>query len=287
MKRCSIIRRIAKEVAGEELAARIWKRIDIVGDIAVIKAPPYVSLNVLRNIASRLIEQLPYIKSVWLASSPVEGPYRVRESLTHLAGERRTETIYKEHGCRFKVDIAKVFITPRLNYEHARIAKLVGEGEVIVNMFAGAGLFSIIIACKARPKKVYSIDINPHAYRLMVENVALNKVNAIVEPILGDAAKVIEESLSNTADRVLMPLPELALDYLPYALKALSNGRGWLHVYLHIKYAKGENPLEIARAQLSARLDELGVDTYRFNLARRVRKVGPRTDQVVLDVLVG
>ena len=281
-----LLRRLAREVLGAEKAGQVWSRIDIIGDIAVVKKPftGTVTLEDLRVLAQALVERLPYVRSVWAVVSPVEGPYKTRR-LVHLAGEERTETVYVEHGCRFRVDVAKVFITPRLNYEHLRVARQVSEGEVIVNMFAGAGLFSIIIACKSRPRRVYSIDINPEAYRYMVENVRLNKVEGVVKPILGDAARIIEERLEGVADRVLMPLPELALDYLPYALRAL-RGRGVIHVYLHVHAPKGVDPLGESARMVEERLQGLGVLRYRLLQARRVRPVGPRLVQTVVDVEV-
>lgn len=280
-----LLRRIAEEVLGEEKARLIWSRLDVVGDIAILKKPLTDSITVsdLARVAEELVRRLPYIKSVWLAESPVEGPYKTRR-FTHLAGEERSETVYIEHGCRFKVDIRRVFITPRLNYEHLRIAKLVFPGEVVVNMFAGAGLFSIIIACKSKPGRAYSIDINPDAYRYMVENIELNKVGDTVIPILGDAAKVIVEELSGVADRVLMPLPELALDYLPYAVRAL-RGKGVIHVYLHVSTPKGTDPLKTSEQLVRDRLRELGVRHMVLG-SRKVRPVAPRTMQTVVDVVV-
>ncbi len=279
-----LLRRIAARVLGPEKAGRVWSRLDIVGDIAVVKAAPgSLSVEELRMIAEELLRELPYVRSVWLAASPVRGSHKVRR-LVHLAGEERTETVYVEHGCRFKVDIARVFVTPRLNYEHARVAGLVRPGEVVVNMFAGAGLFSVIIACKARPRRVYSIDINPAAYEYMKVNARLNRVEDVVVPILGDAAEVVSSRLRGVADRVLMPLPDLALEYLPHAVGAL-RGRGVIHVYLHVRAPKGSDPLALSTGMVSSRLDHLGV-LYRIAGVRRVRPVGPRTLQTVVDVVV-
>ena len=282
-----LLRRIARRALGEEKAARIWKRLDIVGDIAILRIPLDNSLSIeeAKLLASELLKELRYVKSVWAIASPTEGPYRLRR-LVHLAGEKRTITIYREHGCKFKVDVAEVFITPRLNYEHRRIAGLVRPGEVIVNMFAGAGLFSIVAACHARPARVYSIDINPRAYELMVENVRLNRVEGVVEPILGDAASVVAEKLRGVADRVLMPLPELALDYLYYAVEALRD-RGYIHVYLHVSEPKGLDPLLLASSIARDRaLSHPRVRDVRVEAARRVRSVGPRRVQVVVDLWV-
>lgn len=245
--------------------------------------PPYgvtPNFDEARAFALQLLSERRYIRSVWLAVSPVEGAYKVRR-LEYLAGEHRTETIYREHGCSFKVDIAKDFITPRLSYEHIRVARLVRPGEVIVNMFAGVGTFSIIIARHSQAKLVHSIDLNPDAYRHMVENIRLNKVEDKVIPYLGDAAQVIKEKLIGVADRVLMPLPDLSIPYLKYALAALRGG-GFIHLYLHVHAAKGEDPIDKAVREADEGFRGLGV-TWRLSGARVVRMVGPRFYQVVVD----
>jgi tRNA (guanine37-N1)-methyltransferase len=281
--RGKLLRKIALELGREDLASRLWGRLEVIGDIAVLRKSPEVEVDDLRLLAEELIRRLKYVKSVWLAVSPVEGPHRVREYV-HLAGEPRSTTIYKESGCLFKVDIRRVYISPALNYEHLRIANLVKPGETVINMFAGAGLFSIIIAKRARPAKVVSIDINPSAYELMRENIRLNKVEDVVEPVLGDAAEVIRRGYVGVADRVLMPLPELAMEYLPVAVDALK-GVGWIHVYEFISSESPEDALREAEERYARKLAGL-VEGFSIPFKRVVRSVGPMRYQVVLDIRV-
>lgn len=283
MTRGKLLKELAREVLGEELASKLWRRVEFIGDIALIRTPFDIDPDLLRPLADEMLKKFPYVKSVWAALPGVEGPYRLRKHIW-LAGEPKSETLYREHGCTFKVDINKVYVSPSLNFEHARVAKLVKPGEIIVNMFSGAGLFSIIIAKHSKPRKVYSIDINPEAYRYMLENVALNRVEDIVEPILGDAKEVIKSRLEHSANRVLMPYPELALDYLPYAIRTLENQQGWVHVYLHVRTERGEHWRVKARASIENRLTEIGVHHYELKTVRKIRNVGPRTHQVVADV---
>ncbi len=281
-----LLRRIAERVVGPGKAASIWTRIDIIGDIAVIKIPRNgdVTLEDMKALAREIMRELPYIRSVWAVASPTKEPYRVRE-LVHLAGEERSETVYVEHGCRFRVDVRRVFVTPRLNYEHRRIASLIRPGEVVVNMFAGAGLFSIIAACKSRPARVYSIDINPHAYRYMQVNAVENRVADVVVPLLGDAADIVKRRLRGVADRVLMPLPELALRYLYYAIEALKE-HGFIHVYLHARAPSKREAIELAEKSVLMEASRHPSADARVVYSRRVRMVGPRTVQVVVDLEV-
>ena len=284
MTRGDLLKRVAREVLGEDFAKRIWRRIEFIGDIALIRTPLGMSPEELRTLAEEILRRLPYVKSVWASLPGIEGPYRLRRHVW-LAGEQRSETLYREHGCVFKVDINRVYISPSLNYEHVRVARLVEPGEVVFNMFAGAGLFSIIIARQAEPSRVYSVDINPDAYYYMAENTRLNRVEDRVVPILGDAREVAESRLTRSADRVLMPYPELALEYLPYAVSSL-RGSGWIHVYLHVRTDRGEHWRSKARDLVEKRLHEISVQSYTISFVRKIRNVGPRLNQVVVDVCI-
>ncbi len=99
---------------------------------------------------------------------------------------------YKEGGCVFAVDVEKCYFSPRLLYERSRIASLVSPGETIVNMFAGVGCFSIIIAKNVGQTKVFSIDINPVAVQYMKENIRINRVFGKVIPLLDDSKEIIQ-----------------------------------------------------------------------------------------------
>jgi tRNA (guanine37-N1)-methyltransferase len=224
------------------------------------------------------------VKAVWRQASSVSGDYRLRK-LEFLLGERKTETIYKEYGCIYKIDLSKAYFSPRLSYERLRIAKLTQPKEVVLNMFAGVGCYSIFIAKHSEPKKVYSIDINPVAIQFLHENVRLNRVADKILPILGDAKKATETELQNVADRVLMPLPERAYEYLDSALLALKPEGGWIHYYAFEHAKKAENPIEKVEAKVSEKLHSLGVN-FQAEFGRIVRPIGPRWYQVVLDIHV-
>jgi tRNA (guanine37-N1)-methyltransferase len=274
---------VAREVLGEDFARRIWRRIEFIGDIALIRTPLNMNPEELRPLGEEILNRIPHVKSVWASIPGIEGPYRLRRHVW-LAGEQRSETLYREHGCVFKVDINRVYISPSLNYEHIRVARLVNPGEVVFNMFAGAGLFSIIIAKHSNPSRVYSVDINPDAYYYMVENIKLNHVEDKVHPVLGDA-KDVASKLSSSVNRVLMPYPELALDYLPYAVDSLKNS-GWVHVYLHVRTERGEHWRTKALRVISERLAEISARSYTVSHVRKIRNVGPRQHQVVVDLYI-
>ncbi|MDR0913308.1 MAG: hypothetical protein LBM96_12045, partial [Methanobrevibacter sp.] len=90
-----------------------------------------------------------------------------------------TETIHKENGCYFKLDLKKVMWSKGNVNERLRIAKLVNDNEIILDMFAGIGYFSIPIAVHSNPKTIYSIEINPDSYYYLNKNIELNNINKI------------------------------------------------------------------------------------------------------------
>lgn len=261
----------------------LFNSYDIIGDIAVIKVPeklvPKSSI-----IAKAIMKTHRHVKTVLKQVTPISGKLRLRE-LEWITGEKKTETVHKEFGCLFKVDLEKCYFSPRLLYERKRITDLVGNGEVVINMFAGVGCFSILIAKYTKVKKVYSIDINPVAIKYLSENAKLNNVEDIVEPIKGDSKKVILKLFRGKADRVLMPLPEKAYEYLDYAIEALNARGGWIHYYDFCQASKGENPVLKICDKVSQKLLKRKL-IFEIKLGRIVRSVGPRLYQVVLDIYV-
>ena len=274
-----------KAFLSEDEVSRLKSSLEIVGDIAILKIPEVLASKE-RIIGEAILKLNKNVKTVLKQESPVDGDFRVR-GFKLVAGENKTETVYREHGCILKVDVSKAYFSPRLQFERLRIAKLVNVGEVVVNMFAGVGSFSIVIAKKSKPSKVYSIDINPIAIKYLKENIALNKVENIVIPILGDAKEVINSKLLNVADRVLMPLPAKAYEYLPEAIKTLKNFSGWIHYYDFTHAKKDENPKEKVAKKVEERLKSLGFPIkFSIQNSRIVRSVGPNWYQVVLDIWI-
>ena len=262
---------------------KVYNSFDVVGDIAIIKLL-YDSAEMAQSVAEAIMSGHRNVKTVLVQESPVAGDLRLRR-LRHVAGENKTITVHRESGCLFSIDVAKCYFSPRLSHERMRIAKMVESGETVVNMFAGVGCFSIIIAKHSGAAKVFSIDVNPAAVRFMQKNVRLNRVYGKVTPLLGDSKEIVNSRLRRVADRVLMPLPEKALEYLPYAVSALKTWGGWIHYYGFEHAAKTESPAEKAKLKVAEALEALGVD-FEVPFVRVVRSTGPNWFQLVADVLV-
>jgi tRNA (guanine37-N1)-methyltransferase len=119
----------------------------------------------------------------------------------------------------------------------------------------------------------------------MQENIKLNRVYGKVSYLLGDAKEIVERNLRHNVDRVLMPLPEKAFEYLQYALSALKEVGGWVHYYHFEHGKKKEDAIEKAKLKVSERLKSLGA-AFNIQFGRIVRATGPNWYQVVLDIEV-
>ncbi len=262
------------------LIASIPASFDVIGDVAVIEFPPELS-EYERVVAAGILKVHKNVNTVFAKAGPVSGDDRIRP-LRHLAGENRTITVHKEFGCRFKVDLARTYFSPRLSTEHQRIASMVKPEECVVDMFAGVGPFSILIAKRLQKVEVHAIDSNPEATRLIEENVRLNKPKGVVKTWAGDARIVVEKNLHGKATRVIMNLPSKATEYVDVACEALREEGGVVHYYTFadgVDFAeKAVKELEEAVVSCSRVLKKIG--------ARAVRGVGPMQWQVVVDAAI-
>lgn len=208
----------------EELKPLLPTAFDTLGDIAIIRLPDEL-LPYANEVGRALMSVFPRLRSIFMDHG-VAGELRVRD-LEVIAGEDRSETMHVEYGLRFKVDPRKAYFNPRLANERKRIASLVTDGEVVVDMFSGVGPFAIMIARTAKPGLVYAIDLNSEAVEMMRENVELNKADRVV-PLEGDARQWIFDI--PCADRQIMNLPHSAIDFFADALTRLNLG-GVMHLY--------------------------------------------------------
>lgn len=244
---------------------------DIIGDIAVIEVPqeltPYE-----KRIAESLAKAHKNIKSVYKKTSAVKGRERTR-GLAHLYGGEGTTTTHREHGCRYKVDVARVYFSPRLAHERQRILEQVRDGELVVDLFAGVGPFPILLA-KHRDVRVYAIEANKTAYECLRENVLLNRVAERVIPLLGDCREVAPYG---KAERVIMNLPKSSDKYLELAFEVLKKG------VVHFYSISPEEDLYDSKIQLIRERAEKKNKRIHVLNKKIVRPYSPHNYHVVID----
>lgn len=263
------------------LLASLPRALDIVGDIAIIEIPPELKAH-KSLIGEAILTIHKNVRTVLAKAGAVSGTYRLRE-FEVISGEHRTDTIHKEYGCKYHVDIAKAYFSPRLSQEHNRVASLVQKSETVVDLFAGVGPFSVLIAKNNADAKVYAVDINPDAIEFLKRNIRINRVENRVTPIIGDARQAVEERLLGVADRVIMNLPEKALEFVDTACKAIKPAGGMVHYYEFIRLP---DSLEDMKLRFSEAVEKTGRKVDEFLFAKTIRETAPYEWQVVLDAKI-
>jgi tRNA (guanine37-N1)-methyltransferase len=219
-----------KKALGKKLTKKEREKIitsyDVVGSIAIVEIPKELRKKE-KIIAETLLLLHKSIKTVLKKEGIHKGKYR-RQKLKFLAGKRTKIAEYKENNARFRLDVEKVYFSPRTSTERKRIYELVRPGEQILVMFSGCAPLPVVISKNTKAKEIYGIELNPAAHKFAVENVELNKLRNVFL-IKGDVRKAVPK-LKKKFDRILMPLPKDAETFLDTAFKASKKGTT-IHLY--------------------------------------------------------
>lgn len=197
---------------------------ELIGDIAVIN--DLAGRDEEESVAG-IRHHHPRVKTVLLKTDGLQGEFRVG-NYRKLYGTK-TETIHKEHGCRYKVDPTKVYYSERFATDRKRVVDQIEDGEKVLAMFAGVGPFAVLAAKDANPERVVAIEKNPGAAEYLKENIGLNRVENTVEGFEGDVKNILPE-IDEVFDRIIMPLPGSAEEFLDLAFEYLKTD-GVVHYY--------------------------------------------------------
>ncbi len=236
----------------------------VIGDILVLKKEPEDIEELLK---------LPEVERI-VKLGLINGPKR-EPDVEILVGDN-TETIHRENHCFFKLDVSKIMWSKGNTTERQRIAKIVKDGETVVDMFAGIGYFSIPMAVHSRPKKIYAIEINPISYEYLKENIALNNAQNIIKPIYGDCREVAPKGI---ADRVLMGYIGNTHHFLDTAMEIVKTG-GIIHYHESVPdLLKFERPPKRI-------IDAAGGREVEILKKRIIKKYSPGVYHVVVDAKI-
>ena len=285
---------ILKEKLPQNVFDLLPKSYDIIGHIAIVEFDRFnilsykKSLKYKKEFAKALITVNIAIKAVYEKKSEIKGRFRLRE-LKFLSGKDKSETIHKENHCLFKLDIKKTYFTPRLVFERKRLSTYdLKEQELIIDMFAGVGPFSIQLA-KNHDVVIHAFDINPYAYKYLKENIELNKLKGLILPYninikeLSKPTNNLGNKLKNKANRIIMNLPEKSIEYVDIVCFLMNLSGGMLHIY---HFSEKQKPIENTIDKLSLSLKKYNWYVYKVINSKVVKAYSPKTDLVVVDAFI-
>lgn len=240
----------------------------VIGDILVVKGDVKNPEKLLKTPGVNRIVKLGRING-----------FKREPQVETVVGDG-TETIHRENKCLFKLDVSKIMWSKGNTTERKRMSKIAGDGETVVDMFAGIGYFSIPMAVHSNPLKIYSIEINPVSHEYLCENIKLNGVEDKIEPIIGNCREMVPLAV---ADRVVMGYIGNTNEYLDVAMDVLQEDGGIIHYHESVPdKIKFVRPIDrIRNAALAA-----GKDDVQILKKRIIKPYSPGVYHVVVDAKI-
>lgn len=273
---------------------QIPKSYDIIGHIAIVEFNRFKdlrfrkSLRYKKEFAKALLITNNNIKSIYEKKSEIKGKFRIR-NLKLLEGQNNPKAIYKENNCTFNLNIKKAFFSPRLAYERKRVANYnIKDQELIIDMFAGVGPFSIQLA-KNHDVQIYAFDINPVAYKYLKKNILLNNTKGKILPFNINVKKLLNSTndlgneLKHKANRVIMNLPEKSLKFIKVACFLMKPTGGMIHNY---QFVNKPRSIERAIESLKDSLEKSFWTIEKISDYRIVKSYSPEIDLVAVDSII-
>ena len=271
------IKRLLSNEIPSELICCLPDRWEKIGDVLTIKLNGNLK-NYQEKIGKKYAEIL-HCKTVLNDVGGISGTYR-EPKVGILYGSKNTETIHKENGIRYKLDLQKIMFSSGNMDERKRMANISNKNETVVDLFAGIGYFTIPMAVYSKPKKIFSCEINPIAYEYLCKNIVLNHVTSVVKPLLGDNRTTAPK---NIADRVILGYINDTYRFLPTAIDCLKNNTGIIHYHdVFSNELIPEKPLKIV--QEIAEKYNRNVKLLKY---KHVKSYAPGVSHIVFDIKIG
>jgi tRNA wybutosine-synthesizing protein 2 len=207
----------------KDLRDSLPRKWEMLGDVLLIRLLP--DLMPYKAAIAETYARALNARTVCLEIGTISGVHRTPQ--VEVIFGNGTETVHKENGIFYKLDVAKVMFSSGNMEEKRRMASLDCHGETVADMFAGIGYFSLPLAVHAKAERVVACEINPVAFGYLVDNIGLNRVENVVQPFLGDNRNLPGE---HWADRVLMGYVGTTEQFLFKALQLVKSG-GVIHYH--------------------------------------------------------
>ena len=270
------IKKLLANQISPDLINKIPSKWEQVGDIVTIVILP--ELEEYKEKIGEVFTKVLNCKTVLRYIGGIKGELR-KPDVEIIFGSKNTETIHKENGIKYKLDPAKIMFSSGNIDERIRMANISVKDEVVVDLFAGIGYFSLPLAVHGKPKIIYSCEKNPVPYNYLCENIVLNNVTDIVEPLLGDNRIVAPKDV---ADRVIMGYIGGTSSFLSTAFICLKNSRGVIH--FHDKFPEKNVP-DTPMKKIKQEANKINRETKLIK-CKQVKSYAPGISHFVFDIKV-
>ena len=197
-----------------------------------------------------------------------------------------------EQGIRQSFDMTRVMFSRGNISEKIRFGKLVKTGDVVLDMYAGIGYYTLPALIHGRASHVYACEWNKDAANALRYNIEDNRVADFVTVLEGDCRVLAKKhNLVGICNRVSLGLLPSSEGGWRTAVLALNlDYGGWLHVHGNVP----EQEVKQWSAWVCKRLDLLVKASNRprnwvviVEHVERVKSFAPTVSHYVADVFVG
>jgi tRNA wybutosine-synthesizing protein 2 len=271
------IKKLLSNQISKDLVKELPDKWEKTGEVLTIKIP--IKLKKYEKEIGEKYAEVLNCKTVLSEIGSISGKYRT-PNVEIIYGSKNTETIHKENGIKYKIDPQRIMFSSGNMDERIRMANISNTREIVVDLFAGIGYFTIPLAFYSKPKKIYACEINPLSYDYLCTNISLNNVASIVKPLKGDNRKI---SPKNIADRVIMGYLDKTHEFLPTAISCLKDNKGIIHFHNTFPEEKTpDKPLKTIR-KISEKYDR----KIKLLNCKHVKTYAPGISHYVLDIQIG
>ena len=271
-----IIKQLSKELP-DKLIKKLPNKWEKVGEVVTLVLPK--ELEKYKTIIGEKYAEILNCKTVLNDIGGITGEFR-EPNVEVIFGSKETETTHKENGIFYKLDPQKVMFSSGNMDERIRMATISNKSEVVVDLFAGIGYFTLPIAVYSKPEMIVACEKNPVSFDYLKENITLNNVSDIVEPLYGDNREVVPKFI---ADRVIMGYIGNTKVFLETAINCLKENIGIIHYHDKIPEKNIPNtPMDMV-SKVAEKFDRK-VDLIGH---KHVKSYAPGIGHFVFDVKIG
>ncbi|XP_063717813.1 tRNA wybutosine-synthesizing protein 2 homolog [Symsagittifera roscoffensis] len=139
--------------------------------------------------------------------------------------------IHRDNGIKYCFNITKSMFCFGNISEKIRVSKFDCSEEVVVDLFAGIGYFTLPFLVHAKAKFLYACEWNPASCEALRRSLVLNKADNRCQVLEGDNRKVCP---ANVADRINLGLIPECSEFYEAACRAIKLTGGILHVHRNV-----------------------------------------------------
>ncbi|KRZ83646.1 tRNA wybutosine-synthesizing protein 2 -like protein [Trichinella sp. T8] len=162
--------------------------------------------------------------------------------VTLILGEH-SRVLQIENHIKYGYDVRKCMFSKGNVSERMRMASLNCAGEIVADLFAGIGYFTLPLLVHAKASFVLAVELNPDAFYELNENLKINSVSDRCKTLLGDCRLICPSFFAN---RVILGILPSSMNYWYTACQALQPSGGILHVHGNVtkcaNYVEGKCP---------------------------------------------